>query len=203
MHLLSARLFSTSAFWLVVLAAMCLTRPVSAQSLTEVAAVGPNTAGAATLIQTRATVIGVDAASRTATLRGVGGRIFEVTVSPEVGDISKLKIGDAVEIAYQESLLIHADKVKSNGIRERIDSTEVIPASGGIAAAGHMVQVLATIENVNAKTRLITLRGPLRTVAVKVGPDISLEDLKVGDSIRAEFVTATAVKVTRGKEPLN
>lgn len=203
MHLLSGRLFSTSAFSLVILAAMGLPWPVSAQSLTEVAAVGPNMSGTATLIQTRATVIGVDVASHTATLRGAGGRTFEVTVSPEVGDISKLKIGDAVEIAYQESLLIHADKVKSNGIRERIDSTEVIPASGGIAAAGHMVQVLATIEKVNAKTRLITLRGPLRTVAVKAGPDISLADLKVGDSIRAEFVTATAVKVTRGKEPLN
>jgi Cu/Ag efflux protein CusF len=203
MRRLSSRLFLTSALSLVVLSTMSLPRVGSAQSLTEVAAVGPNSAGAAALIRTNAKVIGIDAASRTATLRGVGGRTFEVTVSPEVGDINKLKIGDSVEIAYQESLLIHADKTKSDGIRERIDTTEVIPASGGIAASGHMVQVLGTIEKVDAKTRMITLRGPLRTVAVKAGPDISLADLKVGDSVRAEFVTATAVKVTRGKEPLN
>jgi hypothetical protein len=137
------------------------------------------------------------------TLRGVGGRIFEVTVGPEVGDISKLKIGDAVQIAYQESLLIHADRVKSNGIRERIDSTEVLPASGGVAASAHRVQVLGTVQKVDAKTRLVTLRGPLRTVTVRAGPDISIADLKVGDSVSAEFITATAVKVTRGKEPLN
>jgi Cu/Ag efflux protein CusF len=93
--------------------------------------------------------------------------------------------------------------VKSNGIRERIDSTEVLPASGGVAASAHRVQVLGTVQKVDAKTRLVTLRGPLRTVTVRAGPDISIADLKVGDSVSAEFITATAVKVTRGKEPLN
>jgi Cu/Ag efflux protein CusF len=203
MRLQSGRLSSTSAVFLVVLATTSLPRPVFAQSATEVAAVGPHTAGVATLIRTDATVIGIDVTSRTATLRGVGGRIFDVTVGPEVGDISKLKIGDAVQIAYQESLLIHADRVKSNGIRERIDSTEVLPASDGVAASAHRVQVLGTVQKVDAKTRLVTLRGPLRTVTVRAGPDISIADLKVGDSVSAEFVTATAVKVTRGNEPLN
>jgi hypothetical protein len=203
MRLLSGGPFSTSAFFLVVLATTSVPRPVFAQSATEVAAVGPHTAGVATLIQTSATVIGIDVASRTATLRGVGGRIFEVTVGSEVGDISKLKIGDTVQIAYQESLLIHADRVKSNGIRERIDSTAVLPASDGVAATAHRVQVLGTIQKVDPKTRLVTLRGPLRTVTVKAGPNISIADLKAGDSVSAEFITATAVKVTRGNEPLN
>jgi hypothetical protein len=196
-------LSSRSAFCLVVMAITSLPHPVLAQSATEVAAVGPNTAGAAALIETKAAVIGIDMTSRIVTLRGVGGRTFEVGVGPEVGDLSKLKIGDAVHIAYQESLLIHADKVKSNGIRERIDSTEVLPASGGVAASAHRVQVLATVQKVDAKKRLVTLRGPLRTVTIKAGPDISLADLRVGDSVSAEFVTATAVKVTRGTEPLN
>jgi Cu/Ag efflux protein CusF len=203
MRLLSNRLSSTSAVFLVVLATTSLPRPVLAQSAKQVAAVGPNTAGVATLIQTNATVIGIDVTSRTVTLRGVGGRTFDVTVGPEVGDISKLKIGDAVQIAYQESLLIHADRVKSNGIRERIDSTEVLPASGGVAASVHRVQVLGTVQKVDANTRLVTLRGPLRTVTLRAGPDISIADLKVGDNVSAEFVTATAVKVTRGKESLN
>jgi Cu/Ag efflux protein CusF len=202
MRLLSDRLFSTSAFSVVVLATISLPRPVFAQSATEVAAVGPHTAGVATLIQTNATVIGIDVTSRTATLQGVGGSTFEVTVDPEVGDISKLKIGDAVQIAYQESLLIHADRVKSNGIRERIDSTEVLPASDGVAASAHRVQVSGIIQKVDEKTRLVTLRGPLRTVTVRAGPGISIADLKVGDGVSAEFVTATAVTVTRGKEPL-
>ncbi|WP_158905945.1 hypothetical protein [Burkholderia sp. L27(2015)] len=202
MRLLSDRLSSTSAFFLVVLATTSLPRPVFAQSATQVAAVGPHTAGVATLIQTTATVIGIDVTSRTATLQGVGGPTFEVTVDPEVGDISKLKIGDVVQIAYQESLLIHADRVKSNGIRERIDSTQVLPASDGVAAWAHRVQVSGTVQKVDEKTRLVTLQGPLRTVTVRAGPGISIADLKVGDSVSAEFVTATAVNVTRANEPL-
>jgi hypothetical protein len=203
MYLVKKRRASLSALVMAVLTMAALPVPASAQCVTEVSAAGPDGAGAAALIQTRATVIGIDAATLTVTLHGVGGRTFEVTVSPEVGDINKLKIGDSVAIAYQESLLIHADKVQSNGIRERIDSTEIIPASGGVAASAHRIQVLATIVKVDRKTRLITLRGPLKTGTVKAGPDITLADLKVGDSVRADFVTATAVKVTRDSSPLN
>jgi hypothetical protein len=171
------------------------------QSVEVAAGAGSDTVGAAALIRTKATVIGVDASAYSATLRGVGGRVFDVTVSPEVGDIGKLKVGDHVDIAYRESLLIHADKVKSNGIRERIESTGILPASGGVAASAHSVQVLATIEKVDRKRRLVTLRGPLRSGTVHAGPDVPLDDLKVGDSVRAEFVTATAVKVTRDATP--
>ncbi len=203
MRLLSGCRYSRSAFFLVALATMCLPRLVVAQSAAQVAAVGPHTAGVSTLIETNATVIGIDVTSRTVTLRGVGGRSFDVSVGPEVGDISKLRIGDSVQIAYQESLLIHADRVKSNGIRERVDSTVVLPASDGVAASAHRVQVLGTVQKVDAKTRLVTLRGPLRTVTVRAGPDISLADLKEGDSVSAEFISATAVKVARAKEPLN
>jgi hypothetical protein len=197
MPLTSGCLTLLSRISLIVVPVALVCMNASAQSLGVVTAVGPNTVGAAAVIQTKATVIGIDAASYSTTLKGVGGRTFDVTVSPDVGDISKLRIGDLVDIAYHESVLIHADKMRSNGIRERIDSTVIIPASGGAAASGHSIQVLATIEKVDAKRRLITLRGPLRTGTVQVGPDISLADLRVGDSVRAEFITATAVKVTR------
>lgn len=199
---LARRLALGSTLFLALAASATLAGRASAQDVKIVTGTGPDTAGVAALIQTKATVIGIDAASLTATLRGQGGRTFEVTVSPEVGDIKKLRIGDTVDIAYHKSFLIHADKVKSNGIRERIDSTEILPASGGVAASAQSVQVLATIEKVDVKRRLITLRGPLRTGTVKAGPDVSLADLKVGDSVRAVYITATAVKVTRGETAL-
>lgn len=185
------------ALVLTIISATSLTQIAHAQNVGVVSAAGPNTVGEAALIRTKAVVIGVDVASLTATLRGMGGRTFDVTVSPEAGDIGKLHVGDKVDIAYQESILVHANRVKSNGIRERIDSTEVMPASGGVAASAHRVEVLATIEKVDVKKRLITLRGPLRTGIVKAGPDVSIADLKVGDTVSAEFVTATAVHVTR------
>jgi hypothetical protein len=192
----------SSTLLLTFVVTATLTPLASAQSLAVISGTAPNTIGAATVVRTKAIVIGIDIASGSATLRGSGGRTFDVTVSPEVGDLRKLRIGDMVDIAYQASLLIHADKVKSNGIRERIETTEILPASGGIAASAHTVQVLATIEKVDLKRRLVTLRGPLRTGTIEAGPDVSLADLKVGDSVRAELSTATAVHVTRNDAPL-
>ena len=190
-HVLAGALLAT------LLIASTATTCAYSQTVDVAKLTGANTTGAAAQIQTRAKVIGVNVAAHTVTLHGIGGRTFDVTVSPEVGDINKLQIGDTVDIVYRESLLIHADKVKSNGIRERIDTTNVLPASEGVAGSSTTVQVLGTIEKVDLKKRQVTLRGPLQTGTIQVGPDVSLASLKVGDSIRAVYVIATAVKVTR------
>jgi Cu/Ag efflux protein CusF len=193
----SHRAVISSLLLLASFAIATLSPHVSAQTAAVVSETGPGTIGVGTVIRTKATVVGIDLDARSATLHSIGGRTFDVTVSPEVGDLGKLRVGDKVDIAYQASLLIHADKVKSNGIRERVDTNAVLPASGGVAASAHTVQVLATIEKVDMKRRLVTLRGPLRTVTIEVAPDVPLAGLKVGDSVRAELSTATAVQVTR------
>ncbi len=158
--------------------------------------------GAAALVHAQVRVIGIDAASNSVTLRGPRGNVAEVEVNPDLADVKNLHIGDKLNIAYQNAVLVRADKVASNGIRERVDTTAAIPASGGVVAAAHRVQVLATIQKVDRKHRLITLRGPTRTETFHAAPDISLEGLKVGDSVSAEFVSATAVQVARDGAPL-
>lgn len=198
-----SRSFRSKAVFLAFAAAANLPQFAVAQDVVVSEEKAPNTIGAATAVRTKAVVIGIDVASSRATLRGSGGRVFDVTVSPEVGDLRKLRIGDNVDIAYRASLLIHADKVKSNGIRERVETDTVSPASGGVAASTHSVQVLATIEKVDLKRRLVTLRGALRTVTVQAAPDVPIEALRVGDSVRAELVTATALHVTRNDASLN
>ena len=106
MRLTSGCLTLLSRILLIVVPVALVCMNASAQSLGVVTAVGPNTVGAAAVIQTKATVIGIDAASYSTTLKGVGGRTFDVTVSPDVGDVSKLQIGDLVDIAYHESVLM-------------------------------------------------------------------------------------------------
>jgi hypothetical protein len=83
MRRLSDRLFSTSAFFLVVLATTSLPRPVFAQSATEVAAVGPYTAGVATLIRTNATVIGIDVTGDSVSAEFVTATAVKVTRGKE------------------------------------------------------------------------------------------------------------------------
>ncbi|MDB5832056.1 MAG: hypothetical protein JWR14_1886 [Caballeronia sp.] len=115
---------------------------------------------------------------------------------------SKLQIGDTVHIKYENAALIRATKVASDGIRERVDETATIPASGGSTATARRVQVLATVQKVDHAKRTITIRGPNKTETLQAGPDVSLKGIKVGDSVHAEFIEATAVLVTRNGAPI-
>jgi len=59
---------------------------------------------------------------------------------------------------------------------------------------------VATVRKIDRKKRTITLRGPSRTETLDVAPDVPLEKIKVGDSVRAVFVSAIAAQVSRNGE---
>lgn len=139
----------------------------------------------------------IDASKHLVTLRGPRGNLAEVEVDPATGDVSKLKVGDMIHVAYKGAVLVSAEKVSSKGIRSRVESDVTVPASGGTAASARHIKVVATVQKVDLKKRQVTLRGPMHTVTLQVASDVPLEHLKVGDDIRAEYVGAVAVRVTR------
>lgn len=153
--------------------------------------------GAAIVLHAQMHVIGIDAASNSVTLRGPRGKVMTVAVSPDVADVRQLEVGDKLDVDYQTALLVRADKIASHGIRERVDTAAAIPASGGEVSAAHTIQVIATVQKIDRKHRRITLRGPVHTDTFQVSPDIPLEKLKIGDSVQAEFISATAVHLNR------
>lgn len=148
-------------------------------------------------------IVGVDTDSNSVLIRGPRGNELAVDVDPSVGNVSNLKVGDTVTIDYENALLIRADKVDSKGIRQKIETDATTPVSGGESTSVRMIEVVATVEKIDRKARLVTLRGPERTVVVEAGPAISLDNIKVGDSVKAEFKSAAAVKVTRNGAPVN
>lgn len=177
--------------------------PLRAQTASDAA---PESSPNATLeigeVQTTATVVSIDAATNSVTLRGARRNLVTVAVDPTIGDVSKLKPGDHVNILYKEALLLRAEKVATRGIRSRVDTVVTTPASGGVASTARSVQVIATVEKIDRKSRKVALRGPRRTVVVVAPPDVPLESIKVGDSIRADYVGATAIQVTRDGQGL-
>jgi Cu/Ag efflux protein CusF len=192
--------YLTLASTLIVAAS---TLSVSAQEAEVAMGVGPNGVGAAAVADTRAVVIGIDKASNSITLRGAAGHVAEIAVDRQVGDVGKLRIGDVVSIEYRNALLIHADKVKSDGVRERVEETATVPFKDGATASVRRIHVLATIQHIDGKKRQVTLLGPRQTYVVDVSPDVPLKDLKVGDTVSAEFESATAVQITRDGAPLS
>ncbi|MEX3894299.1 copper-binding protein [Paraburkholderia sp. BR10954] len=153
--------------------------------------------GAAALLHVQARVVAIDPATNSVTLRGPHGGDETFDVNPQAADVSKLHIGDMVTIAYKKALLVGVDKLAPSGIRQRIDTEVTQPAANGVVASARRVEVVATVRKIDRKQRTITLRGPSRTETLDVAPDIPLDKLKVGDSVRAVFVSAIAAAVSR------
>ena len=93
-HVLAGALLAT------LLIASTATTCAYSQTVDVAKLTGADTTGAAAQIQTRAKVIGVNVAAHTVTLHGIGGRTFDVTVSPEVGDINKLHSGNVEQASF-------------------------------------------------------------------------------------------------------
>ncbi|HEY2019685.1 hypothetical protein [Paraburkholderia sp.] len=171
--------------------------PALAQQSAAPASV-PQAVGAVALLHVQARVVAIDPATNSVTLRGPQGGEESFDVNPQAADVSKLHIGDVVTIAYKKAMLVGVDKVAPNGIRQRIDTQVTQPAANGVVASARRVEVVATVRKIDRKNRTITLRGVSRTETLDVSPDIPLEKLKVGDSVRAVFVAAAAASVERG-----
>lgn len=142
-------------------------------------------------------IIGIEPASRTLTVKGAAGNVVVVVVNEEVAGFDSLKIGDTVDVLYKNALLVTADKVTGAdaGLRKRVDTQAYQPASGGFEST-RQIEILATVQKIDRKKRLVTLRGPYRTQTVEARPDIDLSGVKVGDTVHAVFISAAAVKVT-------
>lgn len=148
------------------------------------------------------TVVGIEAATNSVTLRGPHGNLVGAALNQTVGNVERLRIGDKFNITYTRALLLHADKVDSKGIRQRVDTEMTMLASEGTATSVHQVQEVATIENIDAAKRVVTLRGPTRTVTLVASAGLALGNLKVGDSVRTDYLESTAIRVTRDGAPL-
>jgi Cu/Ag efflux protein CusF len=169
--------------------------PVLAQQPASAVVGGP--VGGALLLHIQAQVVAIEPDSNSVTLRGPQGNLAVLDVNPAVADVKKLQVGDVVNIAYHKAVLIGVDKLAARGIRQRIDTELAQPASDGAVAVAHRVEVVATVQKIDRKHRTITLRGPTRTETLDVAPEIALDKLKVGDSVRAVFVIAVAASVAR------
>jgi Cu/Ag efflux protein CusF len=183
--------------------ALTLALPLAATA--QVAAVGmaasaPGARLKAGEVTVRATVVEVDQATRTATLRGPKGQMQTLTVPPEVKNFEQVRAGDELVVRFMAAVAARLEKVESTGIRQRIESSSSAVAAPGALpgmAAGRTVEVLAVLRALDKKTGVVTLRGATRTFSLVVPDSIDISKLKVGDEVRAVFTEAIAINVER------
>ncbi|CAB3674413.1 hypothetical protein [Paraburkholderia rhynchosiae] len=179
----------------LVAAVLAAAQPAWAQDAMASAAQG--VVSAVRPVHIKATIVGIDPGSRTLTLKGPSGNVVIVLVGQQVAGFDNLKVGDRVDALYKNALLVKAERVtgKEKGIRERVDTQVYAPASGGFESA-RQIEVLATVQKIDRKRRLVTLRGAYQTQTLEAGPQVDLTGVKVGDTVHAVFVSAAAVQIT-------
>jgi hypothetical protein len=179
-----------------LLAAFCQYAP--AQETVSDANAGQRALAQAEMVHAQVRITAIYPATNSVTLRGPHGNLADVDVNPAIADVRKLRVGDRLNVAYQQALLLKIDKVATKGVRERIETTTAIPAdAGGYASSARRVQVVATVLKIDRKSRMVTLRGAKHRQLLRAADTIPLGELKVGDSIRAEFVSAVVVELVR------
>ena len=143
------------------------------------------------------TVVGVDKATRTLTLKGEDEEKWTFIAGPDVRNFDQIKRGDRVIIEYFEGMAL-ALGPKGSGVRARVDKLEVERAKSGEKPAGKItktVEALGLVAAVNPKERLVALQGAEKTVVLKVADDVDLSQVKVGQEVEIVYVQSLAVSV--------
>ena len=182
-----------------ILAALAV--PAAAQTGAVVAAKGPGVAGAAATVKITATIVAIDAATRAVNLKGPRGREFMVTAGPEIKNFAQMKVGDKVKIEYVEALLLELKKGSTAPVArtDKAGAASAKPGERPAAAAGQKITVMAEVMTLNEKKQVVTLRGPERTVKLKVADAEQFKRIAVGDRIEATYTEAVAIAVEPAK----
>jgi len=189
---------------IVVLAMMLAAAgTISAQAQTGAVVVGkgPGVAGAAKTVGITATITAIDPKKREVTLKGPQGNEVVVEAGSRVRNFSQMKVGDQVDVEYVEALTLELKKGGGQPVARTTDAAGGRAKEGKMpaGAAGHKVTVVADVVNVDPQTQTVTLRGPERTVDLKVRDPKQFALIAKGDQVEATYAQALAVKVERVK----
>jgi hypothetical protein len=156
----------------------------------------PGKAVAVSVVEATATVVAINAATRTVTLKGPQ-RTLDIVCGDEVKNFAQIKVGDQVKIKYQEALSLELKKTKAKTdatVTEAAVRAE--PGAKPAGAVGRQVTVLADVVGVDAKKSTITLKGPAgNTVVLNVRNPDQFKVVKKGDQVEAVYTEALAISV--------
>lgn len=185
-----------------VAAAMAAAVPATAQQGATVVGKGPGVVGVAQTVNVTATITAIDAASRAITLKGPQGKETTVVAGPEVKNFAQLKVGDNVDIGFVESLVLELKKGSGKPVAWTVKEGAVgaKPGEKPAGAAGRQVTVVGDVVAVDTAAKTVTVKGPQRTVDLKVNDPEQLKLIAKGDQIEATFTEAMAVSVVPAKK---
>lgn len=147
-------------------------------------------------------VVAIDVANRIVSIKGPKGNVSDMLVDPRVRNLDKVKVGDRIRLTYRVGVALALLK-GGDEIREKVESLAGTRSAPGAKPGGTLVKtttVVANVEAVNAKRKIVTLRGPQgKVVDVQVQDPEVLKEVKAGDQVAARVTESVAVRVTPAK----
>ena len=146
-----------------------------------------------------ALVESVNHKTRTLTLKTADDRLVPLKVGPEVRNLTQVAKGDRVELDYFEAVEF---EVRQPTQEERelaglgLDVAARAPKGDkpGAILAGERVDIL-TIESIDRKKQLITLKSPEGFVTVKAKYPQNLKVVKIGDTVVVKTSELLAARI--------
>ncbi len=149
---------------------------------------------------TTSTVSAIDYPQRLITLKSPEGEQVTLKVGEVVRNFDQIKVGDTVNAKYTESLTLSLGT--PGEMPGAASSTTLTRAPVGSMPQGKVTNTLnvtALITAIDKENRRVTLKMPSgRVLTATVAPDVTqFDNLKINDSVHAEFTEAVAISVER------
>ena len=151
------------------------------------------------MVRVTATVESIDQTTRAVTLKDSKGDKYDFVAGPDVRNLAQVSVGDVVTMEYGQAVAMKLDKtpnnVRARTVTEAVDRAAVGQMPGGIIV--RQVDVVASVEAIDTAKPSITLRGPERTIKLRVDDPTMLKGVKKGDFVAARYTEALAIKVEK------
>ncbi len=149
-----------------------------------------------------ATVLAVDRADRSITIKNAEGKIHEVELTDDVKNFDQIDPGDQIELDIYSALFMQIAK-PGEEFEDRVVSQVAVAQPGDkpkLVNVG-MVEALAEITAINRDTREITITGPRgNSIKLQVPENVEqFDERKVGEKVNARYVEAFAIAVEEVK----
>lgn len=164
------------------------------------AAKGAGMAGVVVIDTSRMTakITKLDTDKRMVSLEMSNGRTRSFKV-PEDFDMSRLKVGDTITATVAESMAVHIEKQGPRPSAGEMTTVRLSPR--GMESKMMVVNTMrmtGKIDSMDAARHTVTIMGPMgKSRMFKVGPNVKMDKLKVGDDIVVRYTEALAIDMRK------
>ncbi|SAK49958.1 hypothetical protein AWB78_01044 [Caballeronia calidae] len=185
-----------AAVVVLTMASPALSQPQTSVEVTK----GTGKAAVVGTTKFTATIVAIDPATRTVTLKDKRGKVVELEVGEEARNFDQLKVGDVVATEYKEAMSLSLSKTSGpRSASQRQIEQRAAPGAKPGGTIGREITIMADVVNVDAKAQTVTLKGPQgNKVDVIVEDPAQLKNIHKGDQVEVVYTEALAISVTPG-----